>query len=332
MQNILIRLQKNLGVAVPLFMAAGFILGYILKDPSPLSRLIMPLTFLMVYPMMVTMQFRKVRERGDGKVQAAAQIINFTLIPLLAFLMGKLFFSDAPYLALGFLLVSLLPTSGMTISWTGMAGGNMEAAVKMTVVGLFLGSLLTPFYIKGLMGATVTIPLVKIFIQILIIIALPMLLGGLTQYVLVKKEGRSRFQKEIKKMFPPYSTLGVLLMVFTAMALKAKSIVADPVTFLGLIIPLLLLYLINLAISTAVARIFFNREDGLALVFGTVLRNLSIALAIAMTSFGREGSEIALVIALGYIIQIQISALYVKRADLFFGKRIPAGIEAVRGT
>ena len=329
MTKLLRKMQQNLGIAVPLFMAGGFLLGLILDDTSLFSRFILPLTFLMVYPMMVTMQYKKVLEGGDGKVQLTAQIINFGVIPLLAFFLGKIFFPDAPYLALGFLLVSLLPTSGMTISWTGMAKGNMEAAVKMTVVGLLLGSLLTPFYIKGLMGASVTIPLAKIFTQIVIIIALPMLLGGLTQYLLVRKYGRPAFQKEIKKNFPPYSTLGVLLMVFTAMALKADSIMADPVTFLGLIVPLLLLYLVNLVISTAVARLFFNREDGLALVFGTVLRNLSIALAIAMTSFGREGSEIALVIALGYIIQIQVSALYVKQADRFFGEKRSADKVAV---
>jgi predicted Na+-dependent transporter len=64
---------------------------------------------------------------------------------------------------------------------------------------------------------------------------------------------------------------------------------------------------------------FFSRGDGIALVYGTVLRNLSIALAIAMTSFGKDGSSIALVIALGYIIQIQLSAWYVKLSPEIFG-------------
>jgi len=272
----------------PVFMAVGFLTGLFLNDTAPFSRLILPLTFLMVYPMMVTMQYRKILEGGDGKVQWAAQIINFLIIPLIAWLLGRLFFADSPYLALGFLLVSLLPTSGMTISWTGMAKGNMEAAVKMTVVGLFLGSLLTPFYIKALMGASVSIPLVKIFTQIAVIVALPMLLGGATQALLIQRHGKEKFGKEIKKQFPPYSTLGVLLMVYTAMVLKAKAIMADPLTFLGLIVPLLVLYLVNLAI--------------------------------AMTSLGREGSEIALVTSLGYIIQIQVSALYVKQHRRFFRK------------
>ena len=44
------------------------------------------------------------------------------------------------------LLRSLLPTSGMTISWTGFAKGNLNAAIKMTVIGLIAGSLATPLY------------------------------------------------------------------------------------------------------------------------------------------------------------------------------------------
>lgn len=312
-------LQKNLGWTVPLFMVAGFILGLSMEDPGVLKIFILPLTFLMVYPMMVTLQFKKILEGGDFKVQAVTQIINFAVIPFLAFFLGKLFFSDHPYLALGFLLVSLLPTSGMTISWTGMSKGNMPAAVKMTVVGLLLGSVLTPFYIQWLMGSTISIPMTKIFTQIVVVVALPMVVGFITRQLLIARVGMARFQKDIKKLFPPFSTLGVLLMVFTAMAIKAHSIMANPMSFISLIPALLALYLINFILSTIIAKVFFNRGDGLALVYGTVLRNLSIALAIAMTSFGKEGSDIALIIALGYIIQIQLSSWYVKLSPRLFG-------------
>ena len=320
MIEILRKLQKNLSIVIPVFMLAGFITGLLMEDPSVLKAAILPLTFLMVYPMMVTLPLKRVIEGGDTRVQIVAQVINFGVIPFLAFGMGRLFFSEQPYFALGFLLVALLPTSGMTISWTGMSKGNMAAAVKMTVFGLLLGSVAAPFYIKWLLGATVSIPLANIFTQIGVIVLLPLILGTFTQSLLVRRFGSERYQQDIKKNFPPFSTLGVILIVFVAMALKASSIVKDPVSFFSLIPPLLLLYLINLVISTFIGKRFFNRGDGLALVYGTVLRNLSIALAIAMTSFGRDGSSIALVIALGYIIQIQISAWYVKLSSRIFGK------------
>mgnify|MGYP001804304373 FL=1 len=50
------------------------------------------------------------------------------------------------------------------------------------------------------------------------------------------------------------------------------------------------------------------------------MRNLSIALAIAMIAFGNEkGSEIALIIAMAYIIQVQAAAWYVRFTRKIFG-------------
>ncbi|MCK5862542.1 MAG: bile acid:sodium symporter [Candidatus Hydrogenedentes bacterium] len=320
MKKILSTIQKNLVWAIPVVMLAGFLFGSTIMDVSFLKRLIIPLTFLMVYPMMVNLQVRKIFEGGDTKVQIVTQILNFTVIPFIAYTIGKIAFPDSPYIALGLLLASLLPTSGMTISWTGMARGNMPAAVKMTVFGLLIGSALTPIYIKVLMGTELDIPMAKIFQQIVVVVLLPLILGNATQRFLISRYGQAHYQKDLKSLFPPFSTLGVLGIVFVAMALKAPAIASDPALLGRLLIPVGILYAINFTISTLIGRLFFSRKDAIALVYGSVMRNLSIALAIAMSAFGKEGSEIALIIALAYIIQVQSAAWYVKFTDIIFGK------------
>jgi ACR3 family arsenite transporter len=315
--------QKNLVWSVPTFMIAGIVVG-VVANPAPLKALIIPLTFLMVYPMMINLQLQKVLSGGDYKVQLLTQLINFAVVPFFAFGMGKLFFADRPLVALGLLLASLLPTSGMTISWTGFARGNISAAIKMTVIGLILGSVATPFYAKWLMGAVVEIPLATVFRQIIIIVFLPMLLGFVTRVLLIKIVGADKYNKNLKQKFPAFSTLGVLGIVFVAMALKAQDIVANPLELLSFLIPLAILYIGNFLLSTVVGKLLFDRGDAIALVYGTVMRNLSIALAIAMTAFGKEqGSEIALIIAMAYIIQVQAAAWYVKFTDKIFGP-VPA--------
>jgi len=318
--DLLKKLQERLIFVIPLTMVSGFACG-LLFEPQALKGLIVPLTFLMVYPMMVNLPLRKVFEGGDSKVQMVTQIMNFTVIPLAAFGLGKWMFSESPYVALGLLLASLLPTSGMTISWTGMARGNMAAAVKMTVFGLLMGSVLTPFYIKFLMGTVIEIPMASIFKQIFVVVALPLVLGNLTQRFLIRRFGRIVYQNKWKPVFPPFSTLGVLGIVFVAMALKSKSILAHPEQMASLILPLILLYGFNFLVSTVVGLLLFKRQDAIALVYGTVMRNLSIALAIAMTAFGKEGAEIALIIALAYIIQVQSAAWYVKYTEQIFSNR-----------
>ncbi|ESA38183.1 bile acid:sodium symporter [Leptolyngbya sp. Heron Island J] len=319
MWKVLGFIQKNLVWSVPVFMIAGLIFGAV-ANPTPLTALIIPLTFLMVYPMMINLQIQKVLSGGDYKVQLLTQLINFAVIPFFAFGMGRLFFADQPLVALGLLLASLLPTSGMTISWTGFAKGNISAAIKMTVIGLILGSIATPFYAKWLMGAVVEIPLASIFKQIIIIVFLPMVLGFVTRITLIQIVGADKYQKNLKQKFPAFSTLGVLGIVFVAMALKAKDIIANPLVLLSFLIPLAILYVGNFLFSTLIGKFFFKRGDAIALVYGTVMRNLSIALAIAMTAFGKEqGSEIALIIAMAYIIQVQAAAWYVRFSDRIFG-------------
>ena len=311
-------LQKNLVYSIPAFMVLGIIFGY-LFNPAFLKSLIMPLTFLMVYPMMINFQIKEVFSKGDLKVQLVAQLVNFAVIPFLAYGLGLVFFKDRPLVALGLLLAALLPTSGMTISWTGFAKGNLNAAIKMTVIGLIIGSLATPLYAKWLMGAVVEIPLADVFKQIALIVFLPMVAGAVTQKLLIQRYGEERYNTDLKKKFPLISTLGVVGIVFVAMALKAKTILAQPFMLVTLLVPLVILYSSNFVLSTLLAKYFFKRAEGIALVYGTVMRNLSIALAIAMTVFGPQGSDIALIIALAYIIQVQAAAWYVKFTDRIFG-------------
>jgi ACR3 family arsenite efflux pump ArsB len=322
MWKILIRINKNLVYAIPLMMVAGFAFGALMSKDLVLSLkgLIVPLTFLMVYPMMVTLNIKHLQEGLNLKLQFATQFVNFAIIPFAAFLLGRWFFPDQPYLALGLLLASLLPTSGMTISWTGFAKGNMGAAINMTVIGLTLGSLLTPFYVSGLLGASVEVNISKVIQQILFIVFLPMAAGFVTRQMLVKKYSMAIFKERVAPRFPALSTIGVLGIVFVAMALKATTITSNPGLIFVIFIPLLILYLFNFSLSTFIGRTFFKRGDGIALVYGTVMRNLSIALAIAINGFGTEGANAALVIALAYIIQVQSAAWYVKFTDTLFGK------------
>ena len=189
----------------------------------------------------------------------------------------------------------------------------------MTVVGLLLGSLLAPLYIKFLLGTSIDIDMFNIFRQILLIVLLPLILGNITQRMIVARYGVQRYQSEIKKKFPPFSTLGVIGIVFVAMALKARGIIRNPEILLDIIVPLLLLYALNFIISIVAGRSCFKRDNAIALLYGTVMRNLSIALAIAMTAFGTEGADIALVITLGYIIQVQSAAWIVRLTHRIYG-------------
>jgi len=316
------KINKQLVFAIPTVMVLGFLFGTLAdrEQVRGLTILIVPLTILMVYPMMISLNIAQLKAGiKNVKLQGVTQLVNFALIPFLAYGLGLFFFPDRPYLALGMLLAALLPTSGMTISWTGFARGNLGAAINMTVIGLTLGSLLTPLYLQWLMGARVEVDMAQVVKQILLIVFLPMTLGYFTRQGLVSRYGQEGFKKKWAPRFPPISTLGVLGIVFVAIALNARTIGEQPALLLAVILPLLLLYLANFTISTLLGRLLFTRENAIALVYGTVMRNLSIALAIAINAFGTQGADAAMVIAVAYIVQVQAAAWYVRLTDRFFG-------------
>jgi len=80
--NILKILQKNLVYVIPVAMLLGVIGGGYLFDARPLKQLIIPITFIMIYPMMTTLNTKTIFKGGDLKLQVVTQIINFYFLQL----------------------------------------------------------------------------------------------------------------------------------------------------------------------------------------------------------------------------------------------------------
>jgi predicted Na+-dependent transporter len=74
------------------------------------------------------------------------------------------------------------------------------------------------------------------------------------------------------------------------------------------LIPLLIFYAISISIGIGIGSRWLDREKMIALVYGTAMRDLSIAVAIAMLSF--PGA--VLPIALAYAIQVPAVAVIMK--------------------
>lgn len=313
-------LSKHLVVLIPVAMIAGLVAGVVF-DMSGTKSLILPMTMLMVYPMLVNFKPAQALNLKDSKAVGLAMALDFIALPLIAWGLAKLFFADEPGLYVGMVLAGLFPTSGMTISWTGFAKGNVAAAVKMTVIGLIAASLLAPAYLWAFAGTVVPVDVWGVVQTVILVVGVPMVAGVLTRVGLTKRYGQQRYASRIAPVFPGLSTLGVLGIVFVAIGLKAQMIVANPQMLLVVAVPLLIFYGLNYLLSTVLGRMMLNRGDAIAVVYGTVMRNLSIALGIAVAQFGPEA---ALVLALAYIVQVQSAAWYVKATDRVFG---PAPVE-----
>jgi ACR3 family arsenite efflux pump ArsB len=312
------RLPKKLTALIPLSMVLGLGAG-VAFDLSALKVAILPLTMLMVYPMLVNFRPAEALDiRRGGRALWVAMALDFLVMPLLAWLLARLFFSGDPAMFVGLLLIGIFPTSGMTISWTGFAKGNVGAAVKMTVFGLLGAAVLAPVYLVLLAGATVDVDVLGVARTVLLVVVVPLVAGVLTRRGLERKMGQEAYRERVAKAFPGMSVVGVLAIVFLALGLKARMIVYNPDLLIGTLLPLALFYVAAYAIATLVGRALLSRDDAVAAVYGSVMRNLSIALGVAIASFGPEA---ALVLAVAYVFQVQSAAWYVRLADRLLGSR-----------
>lgn len=268
---------------------------------------------------MIGLDLGKLMSLDDLKPQALAFILNFVIIPIIGVLLISKFLQDNLEMSMGLFLIALLPTSGgMTITWTGIAKGNVNLAIKLTIMGLLLGIILAPFYINFLFQESFSISLFVALKQLFLVLLIPLVLGSLTRIYLRNKLGSVYFNATLKPKLSIVSHLFLYCLVFVAISLKASNILSNPLLVLEIGIPLLLFYLTTFILVTICGKIFFQQENAIALIYGTAMRSLSIVLVISSLILKEYLGEIALLVSLAYIVQILLASLYLRFIDFLF--------------
>ena len=134
-------------------------------------------------------------------------------------------------------------------------------------------------------------------------------MGQITRWLLIKRFGIRKYDHDIKSIFPVYSALGGLGVTFVAIALRSKVIFGSPALVAKIFTSVVMLYVFNFIVSFFLSRKFFNKRDSIAMVYGSVMRNLTIALAIVMMAFGPKAADAALVISVALIVQVKIGSI-----------------------
>lgn len=149
----------------------------------------------------------------------------------------------------------------MTISWTSISKGNVSAASKLTVIGLILGAVLAPFYLKILVGQIVSIKMLSIMRTILMISFIPLFLGFFTTVLMKKRFKPEQINKNIKPTLQPISLWAMHYLIFASMSMRADMIVKNW-ELIGLsVIVLTLFYTILFFIVTP--HVFDNQKSSL---------------------------------------------------------------------
>ena len=216
MKRICKLISDWMGVLVLVAALAGLLF------PGTMSRLkpalINPLLGIIMFGMGLTLKpsdFRVVFSRPkDVLIGCLAQ---FTVMPLLAFALTRIFRLDAA-LAIGVILVGCCPGGTASNVITYLAKGDLALSVGMTAVSTLLAPVLTPLLVWLLAGEMVAVDVIGMLLSILWVVILPIDLG-----LLVKKFW-PRTTEQATGYLPAVSTLAICLIVLIVIAANAHKL------------------------------------------------------------------------------------------------------------
>ena len=215
--------------------------------------LINPLLGVIMFGMGLTLKvedFRVVFTRPkDVLVGCLAQ---FTVMPLLAFALSRLFGLDEA-LTIGVILVGCCPGGTASNVITYLAKGDLALSVGMTATSTLLAPLLTPLLVLLLVGETVDVNVIGMLLSILWVVILPIVLGLLVKRLLPKAT------EQATAYLPAVSTVAICLIVMIVIAANAHKLLAGGwivilVVMLHNILGLTVGYLIGLLLKMTPAK------------------------------------------------------------------------------
>jgi len=308
-------LRRAMPYLVVLTIALGIAFGY--YNPAgarELKKFILLALFLMIYPMMINLKMEQAVDVAKHPTSALSGLgIQFIAGPILGFILAKLFLSAHPYLFAGVILVSVVPTCAMSPGWTGLSRGNVALVLTILTTGFLIAIGGIPFWSWLLMRQAIPVDPWDMLKKILIIIIVPLIAGLLTRWLIVRVSGERGFQK-VSMTFPLIANSGLYLMIFIASSLKAKALVSNP----GVLGILLLVWVIFYAAMFFIAylvgpKVTESYEDSIAFNFGSWLKNLTIATALAVTAF--HNALVVIPVATAFIVQIPLASIVVRNAE-----------------
>jgi ACR3 family arsenite efflux pump ArsB len=245
------------------------------------------LVFLMIYPMMIGLDFAQLPQvLARPRPVLLSLAYNFVVTPALAWALVQTM-SGPPELALGFYLVMLIPGSSMAIAYTHMAGGSVEVATLAQAAGFLVVPVLLPFFMHFVgQSYAVTVPLASLMQTVLLVLILPMALGALTRWALVRRQGPQVIPriKPVLGLIPAVTMLLLMALIFFSKgALLAQQWQAllplMGATFAFVVIILALMTWLN-------RRLGLGYAEHMAVAFVSSGKNNATAIAIAISVAG----------------------------------------------
>ncbi|MCH5345920.1 MAG: ACR3 family arsenite efflux transporter [Muribaculaceae bacterium] len=328
--------EKYLSVWVALCIAAGIAIGYFIPAfPATLGRWeyanvsipIAVLIWLMIYPMMLKVDFRSVMNVGRRpKGIFITCVTNWLIKPFTMFGIAWLFFfvifkhlipvdlADQ-YLA-GAVLLGAAPCTAMVFVWSYLTRGDAAyTLVQVAVNDLIILVAFVPIvgFLLGIGG--VAIPWATLILSVVLFVVIPLAAAIVTRVIVVKRRGIDYFNNVFVGKFGPFTTVGLLLTLIILFAFQGDTILANPLHILLIAVPLVLQTVIIFFVAYGWARAW-RLPHAIAAPAGMIGASnfFELAVAVAISIFGLS-SGAALATVVGVLVEVPVMLTLVHIAN-----------------
>lgn len=276
------------------------------------------LIWLMIYPMMLQVDFRSIKNVGKApKGLIMTVVINWLIKPFTMAFFAWIFFEHlysawihpdqaGEYIA-GAILLGVAPCTAMVFVWSYLTNGDPNyTLVQVSVNDLIILVAFVPL-VGFLLGITdITVPYDTLVASVLIFVVIPLLAGMATNKYFIAKKGEEWFKTELLPKFKPVSILALLLTLLLLFAFQGENILDNPLIILLIAIPLTIQSYFIFFLAWFVGRKIMlphNVCSPAALIGTSNFFELAVAVAIAL--FGLH-SPAALVTVVGVLVEVPI--------------------------
>ena len=328
--------QKYLTLWVIICMVVGVLIGKFLPSiPTFLNqfeyaKVSIPmaiLIWLMIYPMMMKVDFQSIKNVGKNpKGLFVTWITNWLIKPFTMYAIASLFFFvifknfitpglATEYLA-GAVLLGAAPCTAMVFVWSSLTKGNPAyTVVQVATNDLIILVAFVPI-VKFLLGVSnVGVPWDTLFLSVVLFVVIPLVGGMLTRTLVISKKGTDYFDNVFIKKFDGITTLGLLLTLILVFSFQGQTILDNPLHIILIAVPLILQTFLIFGIAYIAARIFklpYSIAAPAGMIGASNFFELSVAVAIAL--FGTS-SAAALATTVGVLTEVPIMLILVKIAN-----------------
>ncbi len=328
--------ERYLSVWVLLCMAAGILVGvYLPVIPRFLSKFeyahvsipIAILIWLMIYPMMIKVDFKSVKNiRKNPKGLFVTWITNWLIKPFTMCGIAYFFFFVVfkslinPYLAhdylAGAILLGAAPCTAMVFVWSHLTKGNPAyTVVQVATNDLIILLAFTPIvaFLLGISG--ISIPWGTLLLSVVLFVVIPLAGGILTRTHVIKRKGIDYFNKTFIPKFSSVTISGLLLTLILIFSYQGHVIITNALDIVLIAVPLTIQTFLIFFIAYLTSRKLRISHDIAApagMIGASNFFELSVAVAVSL--FGPT-SPVALATIVGVLVEVPVMLTLVKIAN-----------------